>query len=356
MPKTPFDTFSRQIKAGQIPRSIYLYGDEDVLKDEALRVILDAVIDPGLRDFNYDVRSAGNLDPDTVEALCTTLPMMADRRLVVIRDVESWNKRARAKAAVLHYLERPAAETVLVLLQGAARREDDRADTDADLTRLTCAVEVERVGPKLAEKWVNRRANELGIQLTPEAAAHLVKAVDSDLGAARSELDKLAGLGGGATITLEQVTALLGIRHGETQSDWCDAVLQNQPGRAAAMLPHLLDQTGVSGVGLLIQLGTHLIGLGVARAHYDRGQRGGGLHGAVFNSILKARPAGRLDYKGSAAKWCGVVDAWRKPQIDVAIAAALVADKRLKSTTLADERGVLVDLVMQLGLRGLEAA
>lgn len=356
MPKTPFDTFSRQLKAGEIPPAIYLYGDEDVLKDEAIRAILDAVVDPGLRDFNYDVRSAGNLDADAVEALCTTLPMMADRRLVVIRDVESWNKRARAKTAVLHYLEKPAAETVLLLIQGAARREDDRGDADAELAKLTCAVEVEPVSPKLAEKWVKQRAEERGFELTLEAAAHLVKAVDSDLGAARSELDKLAGLGGEAPVTLEQVTALLGLRHGETQADWCDAVLTDQPGRAAAILPHILDQTGVSGVGLLIQLGTHLIGVGVARAHYDRGLRGGGLEGAVFNSILKARPTGRLDYKGSAAKWSGVVDAWSRRRIDAAIAAALGADQRLKSTTLADQRGVLVDLIMQLAHRAREAA
>ena len=356
MPKTPFDAFSRQLKAGEIPRAVYLFGDEDVLKDEALRVILDAVVNPGLRDFNYDVRSAGTLDPDAVEALCTTLPMMAERRLVVIRDVESWNKRARAKAAVLRYLERPAAETVLVLIQGASRRDDERTDPDADLARLSCAVEVERVSLKLAEKWVIKRADERGVLLTSEAAAHLVKAVDGDLGAARSELDKLAGLGGEAQVTIEQITALLGIRHGETPADWSDAVLQDQPGRAAAMLPHLLDQSGVNGVGLLIQLGTHLVGLGIARAHYDRGQRGGGLQGVVFNSILKARPAGRLDYKGSAARWCAVVESWPRRRIDAALGAAVSADRRLKRTTLADERGVLVDLIMQLSLRVREAA
>src|SRR6188474_1400718 len=108
MPKLAFDVFSRQIRSGDIPPAIYLYGDEDVLKDEAVRAILEAVVDPGLRDFNYDVRTASQLDPDHVEALCATLPMMADRRLVVIRDVEAWNKRARAKAAVLHYLAKPA--------------------------------------------------------------------------------------------------------------------------------------------------------------------------------------------------------------------------------------------------------
>lgn len=347
MPQLTFDAFSRQIKAGQIPAAVYLFGDEDVLKDEALRAILDLVVDPAMRDFNYDQRSAGQLDPEAVETLCNTLPMMADRRLVVIREIEAWQKRARAKAAVLHYLERPAAETVLVLVQGAPRNEE-RGEPDPELVRLACAVEVDRYGPKLAEKWVSKRAEERGVRLAPEAAAHLVKAVGGDLGAARSELDKLAGLGGEAPVTLEQLTASLGIRHGETQADWCDAVLQDDAGRAASMLPHLLAQTGVSGVGLLTQLGTQLIGLGLARALYDRGARGAALERGVREALLRARPPGRLDYRSSAERWSRLAEAWPAPRIDAAITAARRADQRLKTTTLADERGVLLDLLMSI--------
>jgi DNA polymerase-3 subunit delta len=355
MPKVPFDAFSKQIRSGDIPPAIYLYGDEDVLKDEAVKAVLDRVVDPGLRDFNYDVRGAGQLDPDHVEALCTTLPMMADRRLVVIRDVESWNKRARAKAAVLHYLSNPARETVLILWQGAPRKDDEKSEADADLSRLTSAVEVARCTARLAEKWVLKRAEERGVTLEPAAAAHLVKAVDADLGAARSELDKLAGLGGEAPVTLAHLTAILGIRHGETQADWCDTVLDDDPGRAASILPHLLDQSGVSGVGLLSQLGTQLVGLGIARSHYDRGLRGSGLERAVFDAVMRARPA-RLDYRGAAARWSRLADSWPLARVDAALAAARRADTRLKGTTLADERGVLVDLIMQLAHCAREAA
>jgi DNA polymerase-3 subunit delta len=346
MPKSSFDAFSRQIKAGSVPPAIYLYGEEDVLKDEVVRAILDQVVDPGMRDFNYDQRSASQLDPEAVETLCNTLPMMADRRLVVIREIEAWQKRAKAKAAVVHYLERPAAETVLILVQGAPRKDDDRGDADPDLLRLTCTVEVARYGPRLAEKWVVKRAEERGIHLAPEAAAHLVKAVGGDLGAARSELDKLAGLGGAEPVTLDQLTASLGIRHGETAADWCDAVVEDHSGRAASILPHLLAQSGVSGVGLLAQLGTQLLGLGLARAHYDRGARGGSLERSVREALLRARPPVRLDYRASAERWSRLVEEWPAPRIDAALAAARRADQRLKTTTLADERGVLVDLIM----------
>jgi DNA polymerase-3 subunit delta len=355
MARLPFDSFTKQLKAGEVPPALYLYGDEDVLKDEAVRAVLDRVVDPGLRDFNYDVRSAGQLDPDAVEALCTTLPMMADRRLVVIRDVEAWTKKARAKSAVLHYLARPAAETVLILVQGAPRKEDDRGDPDPDLVKLSTAVEVERCSPRVAEKWVLKRAQERGITLEPEAAAHLVGAVDGNLGHALSEIDKLAGLGGGAAITLEQVSALLGVRHGETATDWCRAVLEDQPGRAAAMLTHLLDQSGVSGVSLLTAVGTQLVGLGLARAQYDRGLRGAGLKDGVMKALLRSRP--RInDYGRAADQWSAVADAWPMRRINAGIAAARRADRRLKDTTLADERAILLDLVMQLAYRAREAA
>ena len=347
MPKIPFDTFSKQLKSGEIAPAIYLYGEEDVLKEEAVRAIAERVVDPGTRDFNYDQRSAAQLDPEAVETLCNTLPMMADRRLVVIREIEAWQKRARAKAAVLRYLERPARETVLVLVQGAARK-DERDEPDSDLLRLALTIPVDRYAPRLAEKWVVKRAGERGIRLAPGAAEHLVKASEGDLALARSELDKLAGLGGDVEITLDQLSASLGVRHGETAPDWCDAVMSDQSGRAAAMLPALLAQPGVTGVSLLVQLGTQIVGLGLTRAYYDRGLRAGALERAVREALLRLRPPGRLDYRGSAERWSRLAEDWPAPRIEATLGAALQADRRLKSTSLADERGVLVDLIMTI--------
>ena len=91
-------------------------------------------------------------------------------------------------------------------------------------------------------------------------------------------------------LTAERVGDLVGVRHGETLWDWREAVLDGEPGRAVALLPSMLAQPGVSGVKLVTALGTALVGLGIARAHYDRGLRGRSLEAAVLKSLLE-RPA-----------------------------------------------------------------
>src|SRR2546427_13091990 len=69
-----------------------LHGDEDVLKDEAIRALVDATVGSS-RDFNLDVRFAPDLTPESFHALVNTPPMLADRRAVVIRGVEQLGKR-----------------------------------------------------------------------------------------------------------------------------------------------------------------------------------------------------------------------------------------------------------------------
>ena len=42
----------------------YLFGEDDFLKDGATRDLIDAAVDPSTRDFNLEVRRAGELDAE----------------------------------------------------------------------------------------------------------------------------------------------------------------------------------------------------------------------------------------------------------------------------------------------------
>jgi DNA polymerase III subunit delta len=348
-----YDTLYRALKKGQVERVYYLYGSEDVLKDDAARAILDQVLEPALRDFNFDQRSAGQLDAEAIELLCHTLPMMADRRVVLLRDVEAWKKKSKGRAAFLAYLERPSPDTVVILIQGSGE-----AEPDAELARHATAVNFEPLPPDRALRWLRHEAERSGLVLEERAAEHLLDCVGSDLGALRSELFKLAALPEGTPITVALVGDIVGVHQGQTMYDWRSAVLGDEPARAARLLGPVLAQSGMSGVKLVTLLGTSLVGLGMARAHYDRDKRlrGRALEEAVFASLRRVRPFGLGDWKGEAQRWSEWAPRWPAARVRAALRAALAADQALKSTTISKEDGVLMDLLMKVTVPYVEAA
>ena len=351
MPSRTSRELAAGLKQGQFDPAYYFHGPEDVLKEDTVRYLLDRALDPALRDFNFDQRSAGQLDPDAIADLCNTLPMMAERRVVLVRDVEQWKKKTRARAALVRYLENPSPETVVVLVQGAGEETEDK-----DLARVTVSVRFDTPTIGEAQKWLDRQAAALGITFGPGAGEHLLKCTGAELGMIRLELDKLAALPAGSEISVERVGELVGVRHGETPFDWRDAVLDGDAARAVTLLSSVLDQSGVSGVKLVTLLGTSLIGVAVTRAAYDRKLRGAALERAAFDALRAARPWGLGNWKEETARWARWAERWPAGRLRRALEATLAADTALKNTTLTDDRGQLADLVMTLTIGDKVAA
>ncbi|MEE8062291.1 MAG: DNA polymerase III subunit delta [Gemmatimonadales bacterium] len=350
MPQHSLSNFYGSLKRNGPETAYYLYGTEDILKEEALGKLLEGLLDPGLRDFNLDRIQASQVEPETLADLCNTLPMMADRRVVIITGIEAWKRKTRAKTAAVAYLSNPAPETVLIMVQSAGEEKVDK-----DLSGAAYTVDCHQLTPEKTLDWLNREGKLQGVAFAPGAADHLIAVVGGDLGAMRSEVAKLAGLSPDGPATVELIGSLVGIRHGETVWDWRDAVLGGNPSQSLAMIEPILNQSGMTAVRMLTTLGASLVGLGVARSHYDGGKRGRALESAVHDSLRAARlfwlriPNWRVE----ATKWASWAPDWPEPRIRAAIDAARMADERLKNTKFSKDLGVLTDLVMRLAT-GLE--
>jgi DNA polymerase-3 subunit delta len=328
----------------------YLAGAEALLKDQATDLIVDATLDPGVRDFNLDLLSAATLEPDQLEAACSTLPMMADRRVVIVSGVEAWKRKVKGRKIAADYLARPTPDTVLILVQG-----DDK-DADADLARHAVLVDCGAPVGDALDRWLDQQLDAAGVTLTADAREHLLRATHGAPGFLAAEVAKLAGLAGGEPLDRDTVGDLVGIRHGETIYDWRDAVLRDDVAAASTMLPRLLDQSGVSGVQLVFTLGASLIVLQWARAVARRRDlRGRPLINAVKQCCFDTRPLVG-SYGPFADLIGGVVAEWPMRRVAVAVRAALAADVALKSTTISTEEGILTDLVLTLAASRIRKA
>ncbi|HEU5260349.1 MAG TPA: DNA polymerase III subunit delta [Gemmatimonadales bacterium] len=346
------DALHRSLKQpGTAPDPVYyLHGDEDVLKDEAVRALLDRALEPGTRDFNFDRRSAADLDPESFHSLVNTPPMLAARRAVVIRGLEELRKTSKVRQELVRYLGSPSPTTLLILVQGAGEAPD------AELARAATTVAAQPLPPERVRKWVAHRAGQLGLALEPDAAELLVTAVGNDLGALGRELDKLAALAAGRPATRDDVAALVGVRRGETLEDLVDAALERRAAAAAQLVQPVLEQGGMTGVRMLTALGTALLGTALARAELDRGAPRGRLEVILLGHLRATRPYGLGSWDQTAACWAGWAEWWTAPGLRRALRLALDADRALKSTTVTDERGILAQLVLSFGVLEQEAA
>src|SRR5207244_1974791 len=254
-----FDALLRSLKQGAPDPVYYLHGEEDVLKDEAVRVLLERAVDPAARDFNVDQRTAADLDPEAFNALVNTPPILAATRAVVLRGMEQLRKTAKVRQELLHYLDSPNPSTVLVLVHGTPE------PPDAELLRRATAVEVAALPPERVVRWMTHRAKQLGFTLAPEAEELLLASVGNDLSSLARELEKLAPLCAGRPATRDEVAALVGVRRGETLQDFVDAALERRAADAARLVEPVLEQAGMSGVRMLSALGTALVGTALAR-------------------------------------------------------------------------------------------
>ena len=333
------DALLRGLKKGA-PDPVYLlHGDEDVLKDEAVRALLDAAVDPAARDFNLDTRFAADLDAEAFHALVNTLPMLADRRAVVLRGVDQLGKRkSKLRDGLLRYLEAPSPTTVLVLVSAAGE------DPDPEVLRRATSVTLDALEPERVPRWIAHHASKLRLTLEADAVELLIAAVGNDLTALAQELAKLAALAGDRPATAADVTALVGVRRGETVHDLVDAALERRASRAAPLVEPVLEQAGMSGVKIVTLLGTHLVGVALARAERDRGA--GRLDDTVLNHLRGARPYGLRGYKEEAARWVRWSTLWTAAELSAALRATLAADRALKGTTVTNDGGIVTQLVL----------
>jgi DNA polymerase III subunit delta len=345
-----FDALLRGVKKAPPDPVYYLHGDEDVLKDEAIQALCDVALDRAARDFNFDQRSASDLDAEALHVLLNTPPMLAKRRVVVLRDVEGLRKKSKVRDELVRYLARPSPTTVLVLVQAAGE------PPEADLATRATSVLAKRLPPDRVARWAAHRARVLGLALEPAGAELLVEVAGDDLGILSRELEKLAGLAGAEPVTRDQVAALMGVRHGETVYDLVDAALDGEPTRAARLVEPVLEQAGMTGVRIVTALGTALLGAALARAELDNGAARSGLAQILLRHLYAIRPFGLRSWKDEAARWARWGEQWTGTELSRALRATLEADRALKRSTVTNDRGIVTQLVLTLGAPAREAA
>lgn len=232
-----------------------LYGGDEVLLDEALSSMKEAVGPPETVDVNVTTLDGSQASFDEVVAIASTVPFLAEKRLVIIRGLlAQFEPRPGGRAAgssppseksamerwkgLPGYASEMPETTDLVIVDGKLKGPNPLLAKLRPVAKvITFPLPVGRDLPA----WIRRRAANRGIDIEPRAVQSMADFIGPNLRVVDTELEKLSLYRGGEPIRNEDVWELVANVKEANIFATVDAVLEGRPRIAVRSAHQLLD-------------------------------------------------------------------------------------------------------------------
>ena len=321
------------LKEGRILPLYLFFGEEEFLIQEALDLIIKQVVDPGARDFNFDVVYCRETAVSRVVNLAQTLPFMSKLRLVIAKEIDAF--KAADLEALIPYLNDPSPSTCLVMVSNQGKFEKKSV-----LSAVEAHGAVTRFFPLLDREmafWIEGWARSRGLSMQREAVHYLWQIIGNDLQKIGNELQKVEiFIKERKTITFDDVKAVVGDFREYTSFDLAAALGRKDREKAFLILNRLI-QEGEAPVGLLGSIAWNFRRIMQAKAMEAAGM-------ASDEAMKKLRPPVIFH---QAALFKSQMKSYTPDELREVFAVMLSTDRALKSSGLGS-RLIMDRMILEL--------
>jgi DNA polymerase III subunit delta len=313
-----YDEFLEATK-GKNYTSIYVFtGQEEYFIDDCTRRIVADLLTTDTKAFNYDVVFGSKVEVKDVLALAASYPMMSERRVVIVKEFEKLVSGEQSKELLAAYIAKPLDSTCLVLI---SEEPDFRVKPFNELKKRGLVYSFPPLWDNQIPPWINARCRAMGKEIDAEACNLLHAYVGNSLLTLQNEFEKIfTFIGDRKQITMEDVTAVVGVSKGFTVFELQNAVGKHDLSESLRILQHMLD-AGETPVMMIVMLTRYFTTLWKIQ-----GLLHNGISEQSIASELKMSPFILKNYLSAATKFSS-------HDFELAFAALLDADVQLKSTS-----------------------
>lgn len=226
-----------EARAGKFGPVHVLVGSERFLTERATTLLKRAALGDGPPGFNDDLfHGATGLSGQRIMSAVRTLPMMAQARYVLVRDVDKMSTAEQEPIAA--YIEAAADSTCLVLTAEKLHASSRLAKAAKKANVVYAATPLK--GPAI-RRFASDEAKRRGHALSARAAEALVEAVGDDLASIDDSLERLSlYVGDGQRIDVDAVAACVSRIAADSIWALVDAVSMRDTKRALGAAGSLL--------------------------------------------------------------------------------------------------------------------
>ena len=250
MPTISAESLVTRLTKSKAGSSLLLLGKDAYLRDVFRERVIETSTDPAARGWAVSRFSADEGEMGQALAQAQTVPMLALRQVVIVTQVEALEKmpeeRREAETQNLaDYLTDPAPFTVLILEAGELDQRTKFAKLLLEKVLVVAAElpEDTHERARTAAMLASQMARERNSVIEDHAAEELADLCNCDLGAMRSEIEKLATYAGaGQPIRREDVEALVVSEKKYSVWELAEVLASRQRARAFHFLANVMEQ------------------------------------------------------------------------------------------------------------------
>lgn len=174
------------VKNGNFVPVYLLMGTEPYYPDLVCDEIIKYALTDSERDFNQTVFYGLDTDAGTVASECRSYPMMAERRLVVVKEAQSM----KTLEDLATYASDPMESTVMVILMHGASADKRRA-LYKNVQKKGVVLVSDALRDYEMPQWITSFYKSRGLDIEPAAAALLAEYAGTDMSRIMLETEKM---------------------------------------------------------------------------------------------------------------------------------------------------------------------
>lgn len=269
---TALQLLKQAVKAGEPERLYIFWGEETFLLNHYLQSLRAAILDPLTESFNYHRFNSENFDLRALADSVESLPMMAQRTMVQLDDIDLFRMTEEQRNAITDILrDIPQHCTVVLTYETVAWKPDKRQKKLWEVLQQAQNVEFTRQSQRDLIGWIQRHFRAAGKQISAELSQYLLELTDGTMTSLGGEIAKIAAYSGAEHICKADIDAVT--------EPVADAVvyrltdhLASGDYAAALLLLRDLMKMQEEPLGILGYIGTQMRRIGAARTLLDHGK------------------------------------------------------------------------------------
>lgn len=259
-----------QVKSGAIGKLYVFHGPESYMREHYVKTIISALVTPGLEAFNLEALNGTGLDFSVLRDAVESVPLMSERKLVLVTDYPLFSAGADVAARLQALLaDLPDSVCLVFHYDTLAFKCDARTKLAQAVKQYGLIVEFAPQKEERLITWARKHAKAEGKELGYGEAERLVFLCGADMQNLLSELRKLVNSTDAPFISREDIERIVIPTTEAGVYALTNAIAAGEPKKAARLLRDIETAGDEPPVRILAVITGQMLNLYAARLLTD---------------------------------------------------------------------------------------